>query len=178
MPKKIKNILMASVAGCFLLANSVALAYEPTDLYQKTKENARQGDIYHSFMYLRRILREYPDSKFAKPALFSLGEFYFLTNNHYYATDALQKFINKYPDSKINIFALSFLYKIAKENESSSGVQKIKNRIVTFHQHSFLFRESKSYSYTSVLLRNYEVQYFIDKIKFFINEKPFLEIKF
>ncbi|MCF7874934.1 MAG: tetratricopeptide repeat protein [Candidatus Omnitrophica bacterium] len=178
MLAKRKNILIAGIIAFFLLVDSGVLAYDSAGLYQKVKENATQGDIYRSFMYLRQILREYPDSKFAKSALFSLGEFYFLTTNYQQAVHTLQKFINKYPDSKLNIFVLSFLYEISKENKSLSNAQEIRNKIITFYQHSFLFRESKTYSYTSALLKNYKVQYFIDTIKFFIDEKPSFEIKF
>jgi hypothetical protein len=175
--KKLVNILI--ICFCLhLLFGYAVFAYGPDVLYKKAENNARGDNLYVSFMQLRMILREYPNSKYSKSALFSIGEFYFLTNNYQRAADNLQLFIKKYPDSELNIFALSFLYKIAKETDSNDLSQALKKRIITFHQHSFIFREHKSYSYRSVLLNKYLVKYSIDKVEFFINEEPFVKIEF
>lgn len=151
---------------------------EDSQLYSQAVEAAKAGQIELAFMYFRTFLKEHPQGKLSIKALFAMGECYYLFNAYSDAARTFNSFIKKYPESKVKLFAIAYLFKIAHIEGKQDLIEGLKKELLTIEQVSLLFRNYKKISYTSPLLRKYKALYFIDKIEFYIDEEPFTEIYF
>lgn len=190
-----KNTLLPILALISLLAFSQAYGQAQTSdfffpennnlkkdedrlLYYKGVAAAKAKDIHLAFMNFRMFLDSSPKSKLAENALFSIGEYYFLTSNYSDAAGAFQRFIKNFPESRAKIFALAYLLEIAKKKTNQEDISALQNEIAASKQLIFLFSESKQYKYKSAFSKNYKALYFIDRIEFYIDEALFTKISF
>ena len=131
-----------------------------------------------AFMHFRSLLINYPDSKYAHDALFAIGEYYFIAGDYNNTIEALSNFINDYPDSEGLSFALMYLLKAAEIRRQEPLAEKLKNKIISLKRLSFLFRESKGWTYKSPLRIKYRVIYYMDKVEFYVDDKLFEKISY
>ena len=153
-------------------------AGEDASLYSKAMAAAKRGQEDIAFVHFSAILERYPDSKYAKNALFGAGEYYYSIGDYRDAMPLFERYVQNYPDDRGKLFALVYLYKLSKENEREDLAKKVRKEIVTFKQQSFLFRVFKNYQYRSPLNLSHKAVYYIDRVEFYINEDVFAEIPF
>lgn len=151
---------------------------EDKKLYSQGIKAARSGDIDFAFMNFYRLLSIFPESEFSEDALFATGEYYFLIGDYYDAARTFNRFINNYPGSEAELFALIYLLEIAKIRGKEKLVKILEKEIVTSQRLAFLFRDFKEYKYLSPLFKSYKVVYFIDKVEFYIDGKLFTKISY
>jgi hypothetical protein len=98
-----------------------AQAGEAGDLYTKAKKFLQAGDEEFAFMIFRKLVREYPESKWACEAHFRVAEFYFLQNYKRKAGIELQRHLELYPRSPYRTDAKIYLKKIEARNLAYRG---------------------------------------------------------
>lgn len=170
-----KLLLMALLV---LLSFNLGYAQDDRQIYSMAIREAESGNMDFAFMHFRSLLRNYPDSKYTQDASFAIGEYYFIAADYKNAAEVWSTFINDYPDSKGLPFALLYLLKLAEIRRDGSLVEKLKNKIIGLNQLTFLFRESKGYTYKSPLRRKYRMIYYIDKVEFYVDDKLFEKISY
>jgi outer membrane protein assembly factor BamD (BamD/ComL family) len=173
---KIKICLI--VFSLVFFSSGALLAEGEGEIYSAARAAAKAGDTDAAFMGFRSLLTDYPGSKYTADSLFASGEYFFLTGNYKEAVSAFTRFINEYPDSKPRLFAIMYLYKIAKKQENESLLENLKKEIIDFQQLILLFRDFKEYKYSSPLQKKYRAVYYIDKAEFYLNGELFEEILF
>ena len=156
------------------------LGYDPqaSALYSTGREAAKQGEYDSAFLSFRALLQGHPTSRYARRALFALGEYYFLTGSYRDSAEAFLQLIEEDPEAKNAIFCLAYLYKIALNNDDQELTAKLERTIVTFHQLSLVFRETRQFSYRSSLSRRHKVVYYIDKVEFYVDGELFAQISY
>ena len=65
------------LAAAVLIAFPVLAKDDPGELYQRGLRAMRSGSQSFAFFDLRRLIEQYPQSKYIKPALFLMGEIYY-----------------------------------------------------------------------------------------------------
>jgi len=161
-----------------LFALPKVCAWEDKKLYSQGVNAAAKGKDDLAFIHFSSLLRKFPHSGVAEPALFAIAEYYFLIGDLRDSEKSFNKFITDYPDSKARIFALFYLLRMAEKAEEQSLVEDLEREIIGFRRASFLFRAFKNYAYTSALRRRHKALYFIDKIEFYVNGKLFTTISY
>ena len=121
---RVKSALI--LLGFLIIFCDIGHAAEGGKLYAKAYKSAKAGDIEFAFMQYRSLLRNYPNSRFKKEALFAKGEYYFLISRYKEAALAFQEYIKDYPDSKGAVFALLYLFKIAEIKKDALVAENIK----------------------------------------------------
>lgn len=147
-------------------------------LYYKGVAAAKAKNIHLAFMNFRMFVSNGPKSRLAENALFSMGEYYFLTANYPDAVSVFQRLIRDFPGSSAKIFALAYLLEIAQRKDAPENALAAQKEIAASKQLIFLFSESKKYKYKSAFSKNYKALYFIDRIEFYIDEALFTKISF
>ncbi len=175
MKKKITYLFCFLVIAFSVFSFSV-FAEGAKDFYQSAVDYARRGENDFAFMNFNSLLTFYPDSKYRQQAFFALGEYYFSISNYREASEYFTEFLISSPEPKAKIFALAYLFKITKTQGDKELIKKMKKTIITQKRLSFIFKESKTYTYTSPLNNNYKADYFIDKVKFYLNDKFFTQV--
>jgi len=179
---KIKNmaryIIVLAFVLPFLVVSKIAYPVEGRSLYYEGLHAARFGDKDIAFMDFKEFLKDFPDSKLAKNALFSIGEYYFSIFDYRDAAKSFGRFIELYPESKAKLFALVYLHEIAKKGGNQELVEKISKEIITSKQLRLLFSDFKEYIYWSAFSNQYKAVFFIDKVEIYINEKLFTELSY
>lgn len=155
-----------------------AYAKGPKGIYLSGVKATRSGNSNFALFDFRQIIKEFPNSKFAEPALFMIGENYFAMSNYYDANKAFQKHIELYPDSKRKLFSLVYLLKLARIYKKESLIKDLEKEIISFYQLSFLFRDFKTYEHKSPSYKKYKAVYYIDKVEFYIDGEQFEKIPF
>ena len=173
-----KTKIFFTVFWLVLFCSAALLAQEEKEIYLEAVSAAKAGDMNSAFMEFRSLLADYPGSKYTADSLFASGEYYFLTGNYKEAVSAFTRFIDEYPDSKPRLFAVIYLYKIAKKQEHESLLGNLKKEIVDFQQLILLFRDFKEYKYSSPLQKKYRAVYYIDQAEFYLNGELFEKILF
>jgi outer membrane protein assembly factor BamD (BamD/ComL family) len=139
---------------------------------------ARQGENDFAFMDFKTILDDYPSSRYALPADFAQGEYYFLQNNLTMASDAFKNFYTKYPQHEEALIALAYLFKIAKIQHQTNDLKKYQNQAANFKQLTFIFNENKYFKFLSGFQRNHKLVYYINKVDLYVNGELFTEVPF
>ena len=152
--------------------------YQAASLFSQAREAAKRGEYDEAFLSFRTILENHPDSRYYKRAQFAVGEYYFLTGNYQDAAPVFLQLIADDPKAKNTIFCLAYLLRIAQNTEDEELIAQFEHNIVTFHQLSLVFRESKQFTYRSSLLRRHKVIYYIDKVEFYVNGELFAQIAY
>lgn len=139
-------------------------------------ESSGSVDEELTFIKLRRSLTDKSiTSAEAQRARFGIAEYYFRNNALLDAFRAFKEYTEKYPPKVSTLLAKVYLYKIAnlkKDDETSLAVKK------DIFSESFvlLFSKYKTLKYRSAFGNDYEVHYYLDRIKIFLNGEVFEEI--
>ncbi|UCC94883.1 MAG: hypothetical protein JSW40_08745 [Candidatus Omnitrophota bacterium] len=156
-----------------------AYAQSPGRLYYEASKAARSGRIDFAYMHLNELLRCCSDSLLAEKALFGVGEYYFSVAAHYDAASSFIRFNEEYPQSKARLFALAYIFEIARSNEREDLQKHLEREILTFKQLSLLFADYKEYVYVSPLFsKEYKAVHFIDRIEFYIDGELFTKVPY
>ncbi|OGX26458.1 MAG: hypothetical protein A3J51_02790 [Omnitrophica WOR_2 bacterium RIFCSPHIGHO2_02_FULL_45_21] len=174
---KINKILLTVLLFILLIFN-YGFARDDGQIYSMAIREVKADNIDFAFMYFRSLLRNYPDSKYAHDGSFAIGEYYFIAADYKNAAEAWSNFINDYPDSKGLPFALMYLLRVAGIRQDASLLEKLRTKIIGLKQLTFLFRESKGYTYKSPLRRKYRMIYYIDKVEFYVDDKLFEKVPY
>jgi hypothetical protein len=166
------------IAILIILFCNAAYAQDSKEMYYKAIEAVKSKDSDSAFMYFQLLLKDYPESKYKEDALFATGEYYFAIGDYRDAKSAFLQLITDYPDSKGRLFALVYLLKMAEKQAKESLVENLENRIVTFKQQIFLFKDYKEYKYKSPFSKKYKVIYSIDKVQFYLDGELFAQISY
>ena len=172
-----KKLFFIVIISAFFSSYQV-FANSANFLYEEGVKAAKSGNLDKAFMNFRALIREYPKSRFRENALFGLGEYYFHIADYHDASLIFIQLIDSYPDSESKIFSLVYLLEIAKKQQSQDLIEKLEKDILTFKQHSFIFKDFKKYSYSSPLAKKYKAVYFIDKIEFYIDGELFTTTRY
>lgn len=161
-----------------MLCLQAAFAADDAQLYVAATRLAKAGNIDFAYLQLHKLVNSHPQSRFLENALFSIGEYYFWNNNYYDARETFNRFINDYPQSQAKAFALQYLLKISRLRQQHTLTKELEEKIKTMRRNTFLFRDYKDYKYLSSFAKHYRAKFFIDKIKFYVDEKLFMEIRY
>ncbi len=172
--RKILPIFLAFI----ILSPAYLYAQTPRSLYYKGRFLARSNDKNFAFFYFNRLARDFPDSKFAKESLFAVGEYYFVIRNYQDSASKFLEYINYYPESKVNLFSLMYLFKAAQTENNQEAAAEIEKKIFNFQQISLIFRDFKEYRYKTALDRELKAVYFIDKVEFYIDGQFFTKASY
>lgn len=173
---RLKVLCAAALFAALFLGTGYA--EEGGRLYSSALREARSGNKETAFMYFRSFLANYPDSKYARDALFATGEYYFLISDYADSAQSFTRYLDDYQDSPCVSFALVYLLKIAEKRGEEPLARDLEKKIATLKQMSFLFRESKEYKYRSALFRKYKAVYYIDRAEFYIDGELFAKISY
>jgi len=165
-----KKIIRRLVAALFIvtLVITPSIAGQDSTVFFKARESARQGQRDFAFMHYRTIIRNYPQSKYKIPALFALGEYYFLAADHKKSMDYFNQYIKQTKDENGKLFALLYLLQFAKKFGQEDRIEEIHYEMVALKRQSFLFKKFREYQYRSPLHRLHKALYEIDNIQFFV----------
>ncbi len=169
------------ILGFFIMAvcfNGVVYAAEETWLYNNAVSEAKAGNYEFSFLNLHSLVRSYPFSKYQENAQFSIGVYYFNSKNYSGAVDAFVELLDKFPDSQSTVFTMAYLLKIAQARQNEQLIVDLEKTIAMFHKLSLIFRQSKEFTYTSVLQNKYKVIYYIDKVEFYKDGELFAQVSY
>lgn len=181
MNLKISKIVFCGVL--LFLAGCVSLG-EPGDSYYSALSDIKEGQPAFAFIALKNVVASAPDSSYAAPAQFSVGEYYFDNSDYYNAVETLSDYLSRYPKDKGVVFAKLLIYKM---------IADIKNTKVADVQHDALIKEIRKElfsrplflifydkksprSYKSLFKNVYRVYDYVDKIRVLRNDKIFLEL--
>lgn len=168
-----------ALAICFLLFFSCFVyASGSCETYQEAVKLIKSGDTHMSFMYYRLLLTDYPNSKYTEKALIATGEYYFSIHFFHEASEAFQKVINDYPDSKARLFVLAYLYNLADKNQQEELKEKLQKELIAEQHRVFLFKDSKEVRYVSPFLKRYKAVYYIDRVEFYVDEELLAQISY
>jgi len=167
-----------TVAILLILLPLTAYSGEDKILYARGRHFVKTHQMDFAYMQFRDIVRQYPQSTFREDALFATGEYFVQNSNFKEATKIFEEFIKEYPTAKTKIFALAYLYKMAKEKNDADLVERIKTDIITIERLGFVFRDSKEYKYHSLFHWQYHVLLQIDKITISCNGDRLAEISY
>jgi TolA-binding protein len=157
---------------------ALAFAQEEGWLYSTAINDAKNGDYAFSFLHLHSLITTYPQTKHLESALFAIGEYHFKDNNLSDAADSFSELLEKFPDSKSTVFALGYLLKIAQSRNEQDLCANLEKAIATYHKLSLVFRNSKEFTYNSMLRNKYKVVYYIDKVEFYKEGELFAQVSY
>ena len=173
----LKKILCVIVTA-LLIVPTPLYAGSDAILFERGRNFAKSQKLDFAYMQFRDLVFHYPRSKFYEKALFATGEYFFLYSNFAEAAKTFSEFVDLYPKSKLKIFALGYLYRIAAENKDEKLVEKLKTDIITRQQVALIFRNAKEYKYRSPLDRLYHGLIQIDKIIISCDGQTLAEISY
>lgn len=162
----------------FCFGGSIVSFADDADLYREAVDAAAHRDFDAAFADLHSLVAIDPHTKFLDRALFCMGEYHFSCGNYRGAQASLRRFVDNYPSSKTKLFALAYLLKIAHYNGDDVKAKAIEREIVSSMKVSLLFRNYKTYRYTSPFGKKYKAVYFIDRIELYVDEKAFVSVSY
>jgi outer membrane protein assembly factor BamD (BamD/ComL family) len=158
--------------------NTCAKASEGDLEWKEGVQQVQEGEPDFAFMDFKMIHDDYPKSGHALSAAFSEGEYYFLKDELSLASDAFKNFYTQYPERQESMAALAYLYQIAKMQNHQAQMKEYRAKVVAFRQLTFIFKENKSFKFSSGFQRQYKLVYTIDKVALYVNGKLFTEVPF
>ena len=169
-----KRVLILTI----LFPVGMVFAGGDTELYHHIQTSVRRGNLDFAYMQMRNILRDYPHSRYRDQAMFGMGEYHFLIPQYKQAEAMFNQYLDNFPDSKGTLFALCLLHQIAEFQSDAAKALDLKNRIIKYKQVSLIFREFQEYKFVSPLNRTYRAVFHIDRIDFFVGDKPLATISY
>jgi hypothetical protein len=173
-----KCTILFAVLMLIPLFYEIGFAQTDAQIYSMAVKAAQSGELDFSFMHFRSLLRNTRNSKYKERALFAIGEYFYLNAGYSDAASAFEQFISDYPNSRGYIFALAYLFKIAKIRGDAPLVKNLEKKILTHKQQSFLFSNFKEYKYNSPFCRKHRAVYYIDRIEFYVDGEFFAKISY
>jgi len=145
-------------------------------LYKLADQRAASGQPDFAFMHWRNLLRDFPQSQQAQPALFALGEYYYSLPDYKQAVTSFESYLKKYPDSGDRLFALAYLLRIARLRGQDEQVDALEKEIIGLKQLGLVFSDYKEYSTQTPLHKDFQAVFHIDTITFYLNGEVFEKI--
>lgn len=173
MTKHLLGILLVSA-----ILTPQAFAGDDAIIFKKGQAFARQQKLDFAYMKFRDIVLHHPRSPLHERSLFATGEYFYIIANFAEAAKIFSDFVELYPESKLKIFALGYLYDIASKNNDTELTEKLKTDIITRQQVALVFRNAKEYTYKSPLYRQYHGLIQIDKITISCDGQALAEISY
>ncbi len=161
-----------------LFFSNLAFAQEESWLYATAVDEAKNGNYEFSFLHLHSLVSTFPESKHLENALFAIGEYHFRENNFADAADSFSQLLEKFPDSMSTVFAMAYLLRIAQARQLENLTADLEKTIATFHKLSLVFRNSKEFTYKSILQNKYKAVYYIDKVEIYKNGELFAQVSY
>ena len=169
-------ILSLLLQGCFWVP--CVKASEADLEWQDAVESAKLGEYDFAFMDFHTIPEFYPESRWAMPAEFAQGEYYFLGNDLQLACDTFENFYARYPQHQEALIALVYLYKIAQIQNRPDDMKAYLHKIASFRQITFIFNDKKFFKFLSGFQRKHMLVYYINKVELYVNGTLFTEVHF
>lgn len=170
---KVNPVVAIVMVFLSLMASRPALAQDSTP---NTNFNfITSGDEELTFIRLRRSLISKSTPSEIRRAEFAIAEYYFKQHDLVDAFRDFKKYADKYPPESSSLLAKIYLYKIAnikKDTEVANGLKKE----IFGNSFVLLFSKYKVLKYKSAFQNQYEIHYYLDKIKVFLNGGNFEEI--
>lgn len=170
---KIKLILTTFFLAFLLLGQ--AFSSQPDGGLSVKFKFTSDSDEELTFMKLRRTLITRVSSEESQNAKFGIAEYYFKHNDFSDAFRDFKEFARNYPPGETTLLSKIYLYKIALKRVDADLANSLKKEIF---ENSFvlLFSKFKILRYKSAFNNKYEIHYYLDKIRVFLNGELFEEI--
>lgn len=162
---KIRAIILLSVV--LAVYSFPVMAAEEDVIHARAVRSAKAGQVDFVYMEYGIILRDYPGSKYTPQALFAHGEYFFCMHDLSHAAEMFQTYLDQYPQSEGELFALAYLMAIAGQRNDAERVQELKNEILARQRLGLVFSDSKDFHYLSPMSRKLKVAFYIDRIEFY-----------
>jgi len=173
-----KNKILLTICLFFLVSSSLIYASDEKESYSLARQAIKAGDKDAAFFHFLAISREPSRSKYREQALFAIGEYYFGISDYHDAFSCLKKLLQDYPESKMKLIALFYLFKIAQIRQNDDLAKQCSEKIINLKQVILIFSDVKEYKYASLSGTKYKIAYYIDKIEFYINGKLSTQISY
>lgn len=180
--KKIFYIFLFALSVLFLL-RTPALAgpnYRGRGQYEKAIQFIREDNSDLALMEFRSIVRNFPESRYARESLFAIGEYFYARNAHYEAIKSFRAYIKDYPDSDGAIFARAYLLKMIQGIKKAPEGKKdiIEDIEADFFSEPLLllFSEYKEVTYRSTFQSDFTIHHYIDMVEVYRNGELFIKI--
>ena len=151
---------------------------EDKQLYLRAQKSIKLGQKDFAFMRYGELLRRFPNSRYKDAALFGVAEYYFSAENYQEAESHFDEYIRQNSDFKKKLFAYGYLLKIAQDNSDLAMQNKIIEEILSLRQMGFVFDTSKEFHFYSAFKDHLKAIFTIDKIIFYRNDQPFVEVSY
>lgn len=164
------------VIGLLALCLASGCAAHSTRLHERFSRLRTE----ETFMKLREIVNNHPNSSQAEDAQFSIAEYYYYQKDYHDALIEFINFVKRYPNGNATIFAKLYLLKIYSVPRHDAEVEKSLSMDIERELYSrplfLLFSEYEKKSYTSPFGNIYEVHSFPEKVEVYLNGKSFYTI--
>ena len=164
---KIKYSIAVIVCALTFCGTELLLANPP--------DRAAEDKDLQKFFRLRRKLQEDIKDTQRNKVNFAIGEYYFKVNDFTDAQQTFEDYLSHSPVGITTFLAKVYLYKIAKINGNQGRMNTIKKEMFQ-NRFILLFDQYKILKDASLFDNKYEVHYFVDRIKIFLNGDVFEEI--
>lgn len=163
--------------GYKIIAVVLIMAFLPVNVgqvfgqeeYKAAVRAARAGDMNAAFLYFHFAAHNDPNPKQRESALFAVGEYYFLNAVYKDSFDSFTRFVNTYPDSKMKLFALGYLYRIAQKWQKEDQLDIIQKEITGPQRIILIFKKTREHSFKSPLGIKHKLVHYIDKLEFYVD---------
>ncbi|MFC1624181.1 tol-pal system YbgF family protein [Candidatus Omnitrophota bacterium] len=181
--KKIFYIFLF-VLSLYLISKEPILAAGPSHggkgQYDRAVRYVKEHNYDIALMEFLSIIRNFPESIYAKRSLFAIGEYFYEKNAYSEAIKHFTKYIGDYPDYDDAIFARAYLLKIIEDVKESPEENKVFIENIEadfFSQPLFLlFSEYKEETYKSALRNDFTIHHYIDMIEVYRNGELFIKL--
>ncbi len=158
----------------FLLVGAVFSFAQESDFTANLKFT-NNPDEELIFMKLRRTLMTKANPRDAQIAKFGIAEYYFKNNDFSDAFRDFNEYTKDYRLDASTLLAKIYLYKIALIKKDADLANSFKKEIFG-DSFILLFSKFKILKYRSAFKNGYEIHYYLDRIKVFLNGEAFEEI--
>ncbi len=160
----------------FLIVASAAYAAEVDLEWRQAVSLVKQGQPDFAFANFDLIARTYPESRYARPAEFAQGEYFYMQGQRKAAAEKFRVFYGHHPRSQEALAALAYLYEIARLQSDAAAAAKYRKQLVSSHQANFIFKDRKSYEFTSAFARRHKISFAIDQIEVWVDGKLLVRV--
>ncbi|MBU0468541.1 MAG: hypothetical protein KJ736_05695 [Candidatus Omnitrophica bacterium] len=155
-----------------------AFATDMSKIYKKAESDAKGGHADFAFMGYRKVLSANPKESYKQQALFAVAEYYYKMSDHKNSAKYFKEYLKVSKDENGRLFAFVYLMKLAKIEKNESLIVDLESEIKLVKRNSFIFDNTKEYSFESPLNRNHRAVYYIDKIEFYVEKENIASIFF
>jgi len=161
-----------------LTFSSSVRAGEDAKFRKAARSYVKKGNLELAYMQYRHILHQFPKSRFYQEAVWCEAEYLYLSGDIAGSRKAFGDFLAHNPSGDAGLFALSYLWKIAREQKNSRDEGDVIRQIVQLQPVRLVFRNSQVRDHASPLGRQHKAVLQIDKISFYVQGILFAEIPF